>query len=139
MTNNDFLLGFVPIHPNRINLKTLMSKTGFEREECLKIINRLGLDVYETQKGVSVTRNSSKRYPDILIYKDQHPYKAVRSVRQASKETKVPEDTIRSMIREPLKNSVDRANGGRTSPAGWGFDEVFENRGRNDVELIKES
>ena len=128
MTKNDFLLGFVPIYPNRINIKTLMAKTDFDRAECLKIINRLGLDVYKTQKGVSVTRNSSKRYPDILIYKDQYPYKAVRSVRQASKETKVPEGTIRTMIREPLKNSVDRINGGRTSPAGWGFDELFDNR-----------
>lgn len=127
MSKQEYLLGFVPIHPNRINLKTLMSKTGFEREECLKIINRLGLDVYETQKGVSVTRHSSKKYPDILIYKDQHPYKTVRSVRQASKETKVPEDTIRTMIREPLKNAVDRVNGGRTSPDGWGFDELFDN------------
>ena len=69
-----------------------------------------------------------KRYPDILIYKDQYPYKVVRSVRQASKETKVPERTIMRMIREPLKNSVDKANGGRTSPAGWGFDELFDNR-----------
>ena len=128
MTKSDFLLGFVPIRPNRINLKTLMAKTGFEREECLEIINRLGLDVCETQKGVSVTRDSSKKYPDILIYKDQRPYKTVRSVRQASKETKVPEDTIRTMIREPLKDSVDRINGGRTSPDGWGFDEVFGNR-----------
>ena len=128
MTKNDFLLGFVPIRPNRINLKTLMNKTGFEREECLEIIERLGLDVYETQKGVSVTRHSSKKYPDILIYKDQYPYKAVRSVRQASKETKVPEDAIRNMIREPLDNPVDKINGGRTSPTGWGFDEVFDNR-----------
>jgi len=48
-----------------------------------------------------------KKYPEILIYKDQYPYKAVRSVRQASKETKVPEGTIRTMIREPLKNAVD--------------------------------
>ena len=63
-----------------------------------------------------------KKYPDILIYKDQQPYKVVRSVRQASKETKVPERTIMRMIREPLKNSVDRINGGRTSPDGWGFD-----------------
>ena len=128
MTKNDYLLGFVPIYPNRINIKTLMAKTNFDRAECLKIINRLGLDVYKTQKGVSVTRNSSKRYPDILIYKDQYPYKAVRSVRQASKETKVPEGTIRTMIRETLKNPVDRINGGRTSPAGWGFDELFDNR-----------
>ena len=128
MTKQDYLLGFVPICPNRINLKTLMAKTGFERAECLKIINDLGLDVCETQKGVSVTKNPTRRYPDILIYKDQHPYKAVRSVRQASKETKVPEGTIRTMIREPLKDSVDRINGGRTSPDGWGFDEVFGNR-----------
>ncbi len=128
MTKQDYLLGFVPIYPNRINIKTLMVKTDFDRAECLKIINRLGLDVYKTQKGVSVTRNPSKRYPDILIYKDQYPYKAVRSVRQASKETKVPEGTIRTMIRETLKNEVDRLNGGRTSPAGWGFDEVFDNR-----------
>ena len=128
MTKQDYLLGFIPIRPNRINLKTLMAKTGFERAECLEIIERLGLDVYETQKGVSVTRHSSKKYPDILIYKDQYPYKAVRSVRQASKETKVPEGTIRTMIREPLKDSVDRINGGRTSPDGWGFDEVFGNR-----------
>ena len=105
-----------------------MEKTGFDRAECLKIINRLGLDVYKTQKGVSVTRNPSKRYPDILIYKDQYPYKAVRSVRQASLETKVPTGTIRTMIRETLKNSVDRINGGRTSPAGWGFDYLFDNR-----------
>ena len=63
-----------------------------------------------------------KKYPDILIYKDQQPYKVVRSVRQASKETKVPERTIMRMIRDPLKNSVDRINGGRTSPDGWGFD-----------------
>ena len=139
MTKSDFLLGFVPIYPNRINIKTLMSKTDFNRAECLEIITRLGLDVYNTQKGVSVTRNSSKKYPDILIYKDQHPYKVVRSVRQASKETKVPEGTIRTMIRESLDNPVDRINGGRTSPAGWGFDEVFDNRGRNDVELIKEA
>ena len=69
-----------------------------------------------------------KRYPDILIYKDQYPYKVVRSVRQASKETKVPERTIMRMIRDPLKNSVDRINGGRTSPDGWGFDELFDNR-----------
>lgn len=69
-----------------------------------------------------------KRYPDILIYKDQYPYKVVRSVRQASKETKVSERTIMRMIREPLKNSVDRMNGGRTSPDGWGFDELFDNR-----------
>lgn len=61
-----------------------------------------------------------KRY--ILIYKDQYPYMVVRSVRQASKETKVSERTIMRMIREPLKNSVDKANGGRTSPDGWGFD-----------------
>ncbi len=128
MTKQDYLLGFVPICPNRINLKTLMSKTGFERAECLKIINDLGLDVYDTQKGVSVTKNPTRRYPDILIYKDQHPYKAVRSVRQASKETKVPEDAIRNMIREPLDNPVDRINGGRTSPAGWGCGEVFGNR-----------
>ena len=59
---------------------------------------------------------------DILIYKDQYPYMVVRSVRQASKETKVSERTIMRMIREPLKNSVDKANGGRTSPDGWGFD-----------------
>ena len=64
----------------------------------------------------------------ILIYKDQYPYKVVRSVRQASKETKVSERTIVRMIREPLKNSVDRMNGGRTSPDGWGFDELFDNR-----------
>ena len=63
-----------------------------------------------------------------MIYKDQYPYKAVRSVRQASKETKVPEGTIRTMIREPLKNAVDRINGGRTSPDGWGFDYLFDNR-----------
>ena len=69
-----------------------------------------------------------KRYPDILIYKDQYPYMVVRSVRQASKETKVSERTIMRMIREPLKNSVDKANGGRTSPDGWGFDELFDNR-----------
>ena len=69
-----------------------------------------------------------KRYPEILIYKDQHPYKVVRSVRQASLETKVSERTIGRMIREPLKNSADMINGGRTSPDGWGFDELFDNR-----------
>ena len=71
--------------------------------------------------------NKEKQKP-VLIFKNQFPYKAVRSVRQASKETKVPERTIMRMIREPLKNSVDRMNGGRTSPAGWGFDELFDNR-----------
>ena len=70
----------------------------------------------------------TKKYPDILIYKDQYPYKVVRSVRQASKETKVSEDAIRIMIRESLKTSVDRINGGRTTPDGWGFDEVFDSR-----------
>ena len=61
MTKQDYLLGFVPIRTNRINIKTLMAKTDFDRAECLIIINRLGLDVYKTQKGVSVTRNPSKR------------------------------------------------------------------------------
>jgi hypothetical protein len=69
-----------------------------------------------------------KRYPEILIYKDQYPYKAVESVSEASKETLVPVNTIYNMMLLKPKTKQQKKNGGRTTPDGWGFDVLFDNR-----------
>ncbi len=59
---------------------------------------------------------------EILIYKNQYPYRAVKTVAQASEITKVPYTTIYSMLNRELKRKEDIKNGGATSPDGWGFD-----------------
>ena len=59
---------------------------------------------------------------EVLIFKNQYPYRVAKSIREASRLTIVPEVTIRQMIDSPLRKKQDRLNGGRTSPDGWGFD-----------------
>jgi len=58
----------------------------------------------------------------ILIFKDNFPYKAVSSTIKASFITKVPDTTIRHMIKTPPIKQDDIHNGGRSTPNGWGFD-----------------
>ena len=59
---------------------------------------------------------------EVLIFKNQFPYRVAKSIREASRLTFVPEVTIRQMIASPLRKKEDKRNGGRTSPDGWGFD-----------------
>ena len=115
------LLSLVPMEPMKTRLSSLKDKTGMTEQEILTLARKFGFTVNTVLTDPTIAQKMEK---GILIYKDEFPYKAVRSVRQASKETKVPERTIMRMIREPLKNSVDKENGGRTSPDGWGFDYV---------------
>ena len=62
---------------------------------------------------------------EVLIFKNQFPFRAVSSVAEAAKITLVPQTTIRAMIaKEPVKIK-DVKNGGRTTPDGWGFDWLF--------------
>ena len=62
---------------------------------------------------------------EILIYKNQFPYKAVKNVVQASSLTKVPTSTIHWMLKKELKTRAEIEDGGHTTPDGWGFDYLF--------------
>ena len=58
----------------------------------------------------------------VLIFKNEFPYKSVDSIQQASKITFVPVNTIYDMILLKPETKTEKKNGGRTTPAGWGFD-----------------
>lgn len=58
----------------------------------------------------------------ILIFKNEFPYKAVATIAEASRVTKVPFMTVKRMIDPRKLNKLEKRNGGRTSPDGWGFD-----------------
>ena len=64
----------------------------------------------------------------VLIFKNEFPYKVVDSIEQASKITLVPVNTIYNMMLLKPKTKKEKKNGGRTSPDGWGFDYLFDNR-----------
>ena len=59
---------------------------------------------------------------EILIYKNQYPYKAVKSAAEASSATRVPAVTIYWMLKKELKTMAEIEDGGHTTPDGWGFD-----------------
>jgi len=58
----------------------------------------------------------------VLVYMNERPLKACKNLQQANKLTRVPIDTIISLIERKPTTKSEKANGGCTAPGGWGFD-----------------
>jgi len=58
----------------------------------------------------------------VLVYMNEYPLKACKNLKQANALTKVPIDTIISLIERKPTTEREKANGGCTAPGGWGFD-----------------
>lgn len=58
----------------------------------------------------------------VLVYMNEYPIKACKNLQQANKLTKVPIYKILSLIKRKPTTEREKANGGCTSPGGWGFD-----------------
>lgn len=117
MTKVDKILQGVPFYPKKIRVSELAQGVLSQ----IEIINRakaLGYIVDTTMSDPRISKNGEK---PILIYKNQYPYKSVKSLDEASCETKVPKATILRMISDPLSEK-DKRIGGKTTPNGWGFD-----------------
>lgn len=120
MTNTEKMLAFVPDLPAKIRLSVLREKTGMTGQEILTLARKLGFTVNTVLNDPTIAQKREKK--EILIYKNEFPYKAVKGLAEASRLTKVPKTTILSMILSKLPKKKDKENGGRTSPDGWGFD-----------------
>ena len=120
MTNQEKMLKFVPVLPAKIRLSVLREKTGMTVQEILTLARKFGFTVNTILNDPTIAQK--RETSEILIYKNEFPYKAVKGLTEASKLTKVPETTILSMILAKLTKKEDKKNGGRTSPDGWGFD-----------------
>ena len=120
MTNSEKMLKFVPVLPAKIRLSVLREKTGMTVQEILTLARKFGFTVNTVLNDPTIAQK--RETSEILIYKNEFPYKAVKGLTEASKLTKVPETTILSMILAKLTKKEDKKNGGRTSPDGWGFD-----------------
>lgn len=120
MTNLEKLLSLVPMEPMKIRLSVLREKTGMTGQEILTLARKLGFTVNTVLNDPTIAQKGGTN--EILIYKNEFPFKAVTGLEAASKITKVPKTTILSMILAKLTKKKDKENGGLTSPAGWGFD-----------------
>ncbi len=58
----------------------------------------------------------------VLVYINERPFKACENLQQANALTRVPIDTIISLIERKPTTEREKANGGCTAPGGWGFD-----------------
>ena len=125
MTNLEKLLSLVPMEPVKIRLSSLQDKTGMTGKEIIKLSKELEFDVNTRMNNPTISQKRIERSKEILIYKDQFPYKAVKGITEASKLTKVPKTTIINMMARKLTKKDDKEDGGRTSPKGWGFDYLF--------------
>ena len=119
MTNIEKLFSLVPMEPMKIRLSSLKDKTGMTEQEILTLARKFGFTVNAVLTDPTIAQ---KREKEILIYKDQFPYKVVKGITDASMLTKVPKATIIKMMDCKLTKIEDKKNGGRTSPDGWGFD-----------------
>jgi len=117
MRKVDKILQGVPLYPKKVRVSEL-TKNGLSQ---IEIINRAKALGYVVDTTMSDPRISKDKDQGILIFKNQYPYKDVKSILEASKITKVPVRTVRSMI-DGRMGEADKKNGGRTSPNGWGFD-----------------
>ena len=57
----------------------------------------------------------------VLVYINERPFKACKNLQQANALTRVPIDTIISLIERKPTTEREKANGGCTA-GGWGFD-----------------
>ena len=120
MTNPEKMLKFVPVLPAKIRLSVLREKTGMTVQEILTLARKFGFTVNTILNDPTIAQKGGTS--EILIYKNEFPYKAVKGLTEASKLTKIPKTTILSMILAKLTKKKDKKNGGRTTPDGWGFD-----------------
>jgi hypothetical protein len=120
MTNTEKMLKFVPVLPAKIRLSVLREKTGMTVQEILTLARKFGFTVNTILNDPTIAQK--RETSEILIYKNEFPYKAVKGLTEASKLTKIPKTTILSMILAKLTKKKDKKNGGITSPDGWGFD-----------------
>ena len=119
MTNPEKMLKFVPVLPAKIRLSVLREKTGMTVQEILTLARKFGFTVNTILNDPTIAQK--KGTSEILIYKNEFPYKAVKGLTEASKLTKVPKTTILSMILAKLTKKKHKKNGGCTTPDGWGF------------------
>ena len=117
----DKILELIPPYPRMVQASTVAKKTGYDQSNITEMAKEQGITVYNV-KGIPNLIDKPRRYPSVLIYKDQQPYKSVQDIADASRLTKVPYCTIRRMIINPVLSDKDKKNGGRTTPNGWGFD-----------------
>jgi hypothetical protein len=120
MTNTEKMLKFVPVLPAKIRLSVLREKTGMTVQEILTLARKFEFTVNTTLNDPTIAQKGGTS--EILIYKNEFPYKAVKGLTEASELTKVPKTTILSMILAKLTKKKDKENGGCTTPDGWGFD-----------------
>jgi hypothetical protein len=117
MRKVDKVLQTVPTYPKKIRVSEL-AKEGLSQIEIINRAKTLGYIVDTTMSDPRISKNGEE---PILIFKNQYPYKSVKSLDEASCETKVPKATILRMISDPLSGN-DKRIGGKTTPDGWGFD-----------------
>jgi hypothetical protein len=120
MTNPEKMLKFVPVLPAKIRLSVLREKTGMTVQEILTLARKFGFTVNTVLNDPTIAQK--RETSEILIYKNEFPYKAVKGLTEASKLTKIPKTTILSMILAKLTKKKEKKNGGLTTPDGWGFD-----------------
>lgn len=105
------------MYPKKVRVSSLINES-ISQAEIIKYALSLGYIVDTTMSDPRISKDKDQ---GILIFKNQYPYKDVKSILEASKITKVPVRTVRSMI-DGRMGEADKKNGGRTSPNGWGFD-----------------
>lgn len=115
MTKVDKILQGVPFYPKKVLVWQLAKDVS--QSEIINRAKALGY-IIDTRGDTRISRTNEN---PILIFKNQYPYKSVKSLDEASCETKVPKATILRMISDPLSGK-DKMIGGKTTPDGWGFD-----------------
>ena len=115
MTKVDKILQGVPFYPKKVLVWQLAKDVS--QSEIINRADALGY-IIDTRGDTRISRSNGN---PILIFKNQYPYKSVKSLDEASCETKVPKATILRMISDPLSGK-DKLIGGKTTPNGWGFD-----------------
>ena len=119
MRKVDKILQGVPLYPKKVRVSEL-TKNGLSQIEIINRAKALGYVVDTTMSDPRISKNGEE---PILIYKNQYPYKSVKTLDEALCETKVSKATILRMISGALSEK-DKRNGGKTTPDSWGFDYV---------------